>query len=116
MTERRNKGRRPTMDSIRITVGETGMRCAVRNLSSSGCMVECTELVAEVGTPVKVALLPGHEAKGEVAWQLGHSIGIFFLEPVSPHVVRLFALDDWVLRGDWAAGRLSTPDSESSTE
>lgn len=103
MAERRREGRSPTQDSIRISVAGTGLRCAMRNLSPSGCMIECRDLVADVGTPVEVALLPGYVAQGEVAWQLGESIGVFFLEPIHPHVVRHFALDDWMLRSDWSA-------------
>ena len=75
----------------------------MRNLSLSGCMIECRDLIADVGTPVEVVLLPGYIAQGEVAWQLGESIGIFFLEPISVGVVRHFALDDWMLRSDWSA-------------
>jgi hypothetical protein len=66
-------------------------------------MIECRDLIADVGTPVEVVLLPGYIAQGEVAWQLGESIGIFFLEPISMGVVRHFALDDWMLRSDWSA-------------
>jgi hypothetical protein len=39
----------------------------MRNLSPSGCMVECQDIVAEVGTRVEVVLLPGQVAAGEVA-------------------------------------------------
>jgi integral membrane sensor domain MASE1 len=101
--DRRNEQRSQTQDNLRITIGGTGLRCAMRNLSPSGCMVECRDLIADVGTPVEVVLLPGYIAQGEVAWQLGESIGIFFLEPVSMGVVRHFALDDWMLRSDWSA-------------
>jgi integral membrane sensor domain MASE1 len=101
--DRRNEQRSQTQDNLRITIGGTGLRCAMRNLSPSGCMVECRDLIADVGTPVEVVLLPGYIAQGEVAWQLGESIGIFFLEPISMGVVRHFALDDWMLRSDWSA-------------
>ena len=100
--ERRSEPRNRTLDEVRITLDGVGLRCAMRNLSPSGCMVECHDIVAGVGTPVEIALLPGYVARGEVAWQLGESIGIFFLEPVSPGVVRHYALDDWMLRNDWS--------------
>ena len=87
--ERRSERRSLALDDLRITIGGVGLRCSMRNLSPSGCMVECHDIVAEVGTPAEVALLPGHVALGEVAWQLGESIGIFFLEPISPKVVAL---------------------------
>ncbi|MBL4719303.1 MAG: PilZ domain-containing protein [Erythrobacter sp.] len=101
--DRRDEQRSQTQDNLRITIGGTGLRCAMRNLSPSGCMIECRDLIADVGTPVEVVLLPGYVAQGEVAWQLGESIGIFFLEPISMGVVRHFALDDWMLRSDWSA-------------
>ena len=101
--DRRDEQRSQTQDNLRITIGGTGLRCAMRNLSPSGCMIECRDLIADVGTPVEVVLLPGYIAQGEVAWQLGESIGIFFLEPISMGVVRHFALDDWMLRSDWSA-------------
>lgn len=100
--ERRSEPRNRTLDDVRITLGGAGLRCAMRNLSPSGCMVECRDIVAGIGTPVEIALLPGYVAQGEVAWQLGESIGIFFLEPISPGVVRHYALDDWMLRNDWS--------------
>jgi hypothetical protein len=100
--DRRDEQRSQTQDNLRVTIG-TGLRCAMRNLSLSGCMIECRDLIADVGTPVEVVLLPGYIAQGEVAWQLGESIGIFFLEPISMGVVRHFALDDWMLRSDWSA-------------
>ncbi len=101
--DRRDEQRSQTQDNLRVTIGGTGLRCAMRNLSLSGCMIECRDLIADVGTPVAVVLLPGYIAQGEVAWQLGESIGIFFLEPISMGVVRHFALDDWMLRSDWSA-------------
>ena len=101
--DRRDEQRSQTQDNLRVTIGGTGLRCAMRNLSPSGCMIECRDLIADVGTPVEVVLLPGYIAQGEVAWQLGESIGIFFLEPISMGVVRHFALDDWMLRSDWSA-------------
>ena len=101
--DRRDEQRSQTQDNLRVTIGGTGLRCAMRNLSPSGCMIECRDLIADVGTPVEVVLLPGYIAQGEVAWQLGESIGIFFLEPISVGVVRHFALDDWMLRSDWSA-------------
>ncbi|MEH6722690.1 MAG: PilZ domain-containing protein [Qipengyuania sp.] len=101
--DRRNEQRSQTQDNLRVTIGGTGLRCAMRNLSPSGCMIECRDLIADVGTPVEVVLLPGYIAQGEVAWQLGESIGIFFLEPISMGVVRHFALDDWMLGSDWSA-------------
>ena len=107
--ERRSERRSLALDDLRITIGGVGLRCSMRNLSPSGCMVECHDIVAEVGTPAEVALLPGHVALGEVAWQLGESIGIFFLEPISMGVVRHFALDDWMLRNDWTLASLGTP-------
>ncbi len=100
--ERRGEDRSGTLDDLRITIGGHGLRCAMRNLSPSGCMVECQDIVAEVGTRVEVVLLPGQVAAGEVAWQLGESIGIFFLEPISQRVVRHYAMDDWMLRSDWS--------------
>ena len=69
-------------------------------------MIECRDLVAHVGSPVEIALLPGYVVHGEVAWQLGESIGIAFPEPIKPQVVHHYALDDWLLRSDWSlAGR-----------
>lgn len=103
MTERRREGRSPTQESMRVTIAGTGLRCTMRNLSLSGCMIECRELVAQVGAPVEVVLLPGFVAQGEVAWQLGESLGVFFLEPIPLYIVQHFALDDWMLRSDWSA-------------
>ena len=100
--DRRDEQRSQTQDNLRVTIGGTGLRCAMRNLSLSGCMIEFRDLIADVGTPVEVVLLPGQVAAGEVAWQLGESIGIFFLEPISQRVVRHYAMDDWMLRSDWS--------------
>lgn len=100
--DRRSEPRSGTMDDVRITIDGAGMRCAMRNLSPSGCMVECRDIVARIGSPVELALLPGYVAQGEVSWQLGESIGIFFPEPISAGIVRHYALEDWMLRGDWS--------------
>lgn len=107
--ERRSEPRSGTLDDVRVTIDGIGLRCAMRNLSLSGCMVECRDLVARVGSPVEIVLLPGQVASGTVAWQLGESIGIAFTEPVSPQLVRHYALDDWLLRSDWSLAS-RTPD------
>lgn len=104
MADRRHEERRLAQDEVRITVAGIGLRCAMRNLSTSGCMVECRDLIANVGSPVELMLMPGFAARGEVAWQLGESLGIFFAEPISPNIVRHYALDDWMLRSDWSLG------------
>ena len=106
MTDRRSENRNLTQTSVNITVDGVGLRCSMRNLSPSGCMIECLDIVADIGKPVTITLLPGYVAQGQVAWQLGQSIGVFFLEPVPQHVVRHYALDDWMLRGDWSASSL----------
>ncbi len=103
--DRRSEQRSTTQDDVRITIAGIGLRCAMRNLSPSGCMVECSDLIADIGSPVEIALLPGYVAQGEVAWQLGESIGVFFLNPISAHVVRHYALDDWMLRSDWSMAK-----------
>ncbi|MEX0342360.1 MAG: PilZ domain-containing protein [Erythrobacter sp.] len=104
MAERRSEGRKPTQYNVRITVAGVGLYCSIRNLSLSGCMVECRDLLAKVGSPVELALLPGYVVQGQVAWQVGESLGIFFLKPISAQVVRHYALDDWMLRSDWSLG------------
>ena len=109
--DRRSEPRSGTLDDVRITIDGVGLRCAMRNLSPSGCMVECHDVVARVGSPVELVLLPGYVAEGEVAWQLGESLGIFFAEPISRGVVRHYALDDWMLRGDWSMATWRTAGS-----
>lgn len=109
--DRRSEPRSGTLDDVRITIDGVGLRCAMRNLSPSGCMVECHDIVARVGSPVELVLLPGYVAEGEVAWQLGESLGIFFAEPIGPGVVRHYALDDWMLRGDWSMATWRTAGS-----
>ncbi|WP_370191001.1 PilZ domain-containing protein [Qipengyuania sp.] len=109
--DRRSEPRSGTLDDVRIMIDGVGLRCAMRNLSPSGCMVECHDIVARVGSPVELILLPGYVAEGEVAWQLGESLGIFFAEPISPGVVRHYALDDWMLRGDWSMATWRTAGS-----
>lgn len=109
--DRRSEPRSGTLDDVRITIDGVGLRCAMRNLSPSGCMVECHDIVARVGSPVELVLLPGYVAEGEVAWQLGESLGIFFAEPISPGVMRHYALDDWMLRGDWSMATWRTAGS-----
>ncbi len=111
MVDRRREGRTLTQEFVRITIADIGLRCAMRNLSPSGCMVECTNLTPRIGAPVELTLLPEYIAQGQVAWQLGESIGIFFLEPVDAHVIRHYASDHWSPRGDWSLGRWTLPKS-----
>lgn len=107
---RRNERRCGTQDKVHITIDGNGHRCSMRNLSPSGCQLECREIVAERGARVELALLPGLVVHGEVAWQLGESIGIVFPEPLSTGVVRHYALDDWLLRGDWSMAKWHAPE------
>ena len=111
MVDRRREGRTLTQEFVGITIADIGLRCAMRNLSPSGCMVECPDLTPRIGAPVELALLPEYIAQGQVAWQLGESIGIFFLEPIDAHVVRHYASDQWLPRGDWSFGGWALPRS-----
>lgn len=99
--DRRKEDRSLTRETIHATIAGTDTICAMRNLSQSGCMIEGDALPGEIGSAVTIQLLTDLAVCGEVAWQLGESMGIFFLEPIPLSVVRGFALDDWPLRSDW---------------
>ena len=101
--DRRRQSRAAASGNVRIVVdGETSW-CAIRNLSSSGCMVEAATCPSRVGSDVELVLLPNYRVTGQVAWQLGESTGIFFPQPIPEFLVRHFALDDWLLRSEWSA-------------
>lgn len=95
-------------DGVDVFIAGAGTRCAMVNLSPSGCLIESRHLSAEIGTPVEIMFMPGYTATGEIAWQLGESIGVFFVHPIHPNIVRHFGLDDWMLRSDWSAGNMRT--------
>lgn len=97
--ERRRETRRTTQDTVRVNVGGRSLRCRMRNLSRSGCMIECAGHLAEVGAPFDVILGPGLIAEGEVAWQLGDSIGVYFSNPIPTSVVREYAIEGWPMDG-----------------
>ena len=99
--DRRKEYRSPTRETICATIAGADTVCTMRNLSQSGCMIEGNALPGEIGAAVTVQLMTDLAVSGEVAWQLGESMGIFFLQPIPLSVVRRFALDDWPLRSDW---------------
>ena len=99
--DRRKEDRSQTRETIRATIAGVDTLCTMRNLSQSGCMIEGGALPGEIGAPVTIQLMADLAVSGEVAWQLGESMGIFFLQPMPLSVVRSFALDDWPLRSDW---------------
>ncbi len=110
--DKRREVRKLAAGDVRIAVGGVWCPCAIRNLSSSGCMVEATRLSVAVGATIELVLAPDCVVSGEIAWQLGESIGIFFPEPIPEHLVRHYALDDWMLRGDWSAHSVRIPVTE----
>lgn len=93
--ERRSEARRATQDNVRVRIGTRTVRCRMRNLSRSGCMIESSLVLVEVGTPLAVVLGPEVVAEGEVAWQLGENFGVMFASPVPDSVVEEYAIDDW---------------------
>ncbi len=74
------------------------MPCTIANLSSGACLIECPGLLASIGAPVHLTLAEGPAIPGTIAWQMGQSTGICFLQPVGDDLVRRYALDDWPLR------------------
>ena len=100
--DRRKENRSQTRESLRARIAGIEVACVMRNLSQSGCLIDGTALPGDIGAPVAIDLLPGLTVEGEVAWQLGESMGIFFLAPIPLSVVQGFALDDWPLRADWS--------------
>ncbi|MDG5751881.1 PilZ domain-containing protein [Qipengyuania sp. XHP0211] len=106
--DRRKKDRSQTREAIRATIAGTDTVCTMRNLSQSGCMIEGDALPGNVGAPVTIQLTADLVVSGEVAWQLGQSMGVFFFRPIPLSTVRSFALDDWPLRSDWNVPSPST--------
>ncbi|QKG70676.1 PilZ domain-containing protein [Erythrobacter mangrovi] len=100
--ERRKEQRRNTSLAVIARVGGIETPCEMRNLSQSGCMMACTRILAEVGSPIEIELARGLVVPGEVSWQMGESVGVFFLEPIPMAVVSHFALDDWMFKADWS--------------
>ncbi|MFA6031513.1 MAG: PilZ domain-containing protein [Myxococcota bacterium] len=100
--ERRRKQRSSTRMTVIVTVAGASLPCEMRNLSQSGCLIACDPVLAEVGAPVAISLMRGLAVTGEVAWQMGESVGVFFREPIPLAVVRHYALDDWMLKADWS--------------
>lgn len=99
--DRRKEDRSETRETLRATIAGAEVICSMRNLSQSGCMIEGETLPGEIGAPVTIHLMKNLRVEGEVAWQLGECMGIFFIAPIPLAVVRSFALDDWPLRSDW---------------
>lgn len=93
--DRRREPRSTTQDSVRVHVGSRTLRCRMRNLSRSGCMIESPALLVEIGAPIMIVLGPGEVAEGEVAWQLGENIGVLFDAPVSRAMVEEYAIEAW---------------------
>lgn len=106
--DRRKETRSPTRETVRATIAGADTVCTMRNLSQSGCMIEGETLPGEIGAAVTIHLMIDLAVSGEVAWQLGESMGVFFLQPIPLSVVRSFALDDWPLRADWNVPSPST--------
>ncbi len=99
--DRRKDNRSPPRETVRATIAGVDTLCTMRNLSQSGCMIEGGALPGDIGAPVTIELMPDLAVSGEVAWQLGQSMGIFFFQPIPLSTVRSFALDDWPLRAAW---------------
>lgn len=93
--DRRRESRSSTQESVRVNIGGRTLRCRMRNLSRSGCMIETSLVLVEVGTPLEVVLGPAVVAEGEVAWQLGENFGVMFASPIPEAVVDEYAVDNW---------------------
>ena len=96
--DRRTEARSPTHDTVAFEVGGQTFDAKMRNLSQSGCMIECSDAEAEIGQFCEIVLRPEFPASGRIAWQLGAALGIAFHQPVPIGIVRNYALDDWMLR------------------
>ncbi len=108
--DRRADRRRRTRDEVPIAIGASLLRCTIRNLSPTGCLVECRGLPAEIGAPVLLTLMDDLHVMGEIAWQMGDSSGIRFHRPIAASVVRWYALDDWPLRPPMPGGAPCPPE------
>ncbi|QPC98943.1 PilZ domain-containing protein [Qipengyuania soli] len=93
--DRRRETRSTTQESVRVNIGRRTLRCRMRNLSRSGCMIETSLMLVEVGTPLEIVLVPGVVAEGEVAWQLGECFGVSFHSAISDAVVEEYTVEDW---------------------
>lgn len=102
--ERRKEPRRNASLAVIARVGGISIPCELRNLSQSGCMITCSRILAQMGTLVEIEIVQDLTLRGEISWQMGESVGVFFLEPIPLAVVRHFALDDWMLKADWSLG------------
>lgn len=106
--ERRREPRSATQDSVHVRLGRRSVRCRMRNLSRSGCLIECSTMLVEVGTTLEVILGPDVAVTGEVAWQLGENFGVMFAEQVSDAVVREYAFDGRTILHDYIGGQFPT--------
>lgn len=107
--DRRKESRSSTQDSVRVRLAGRSLRCRMRNLSRSGCLIECDTMLVEVGTPVEVVLSTDCVAAGEVAWQLGANFGVRFTLPIPAALVREYAIEDWPMK---AAAKQFGPDQQ----
>ena len=90
-----------TRETVRARIAGVDAACVMRNLSQSGCLVEGAALSAEIGAPITIVLSEHLSVDGQIAWQLGESMGVFFDRPIPLDVVRSFALHDWPARANW---------------
>ncbi|MDG5747827.1 PilZ domain-containing protein [Qipengyuania sp. XHP0207] len=105
--DRRKEFRIVTREDVRATIAGVDGQFRLRNLSQSGCLIEGSSIPADIGIPIKIVLSADLSVDGQIAWQLGDSMGIFFDSPIALEVVRSFALDDWPTRTDWNYARIA---------
>lgn len=89
--DRRREPRIPAQAMVLARAGSKEASCRMRNLSAHGCMLEDTALLAEVGARISVGFGDGFEVQGEIAWQLGQSVGIAFSTPISTNLVEKYS-------------------------
>lgn len=60
----------------------TGIRVAVRNMSSAGFMAECPEQVS-IGSYVTLEIPGIGTVEAQIRWQVGRRMGGMFLDPIT---------------------------------
>lgn len=73
---------------------------AFNDLSSGGCRVDDPRGAMSLGAYVSLIIAGTGPHRAEVAWRQGDRVGLEFLRPLPPRVVKHLADEEWEQAGD----------------
>jgi hypothetical protein len=113
--ECRSVERNEVVASVECEVRGRSQRAIVFDLSTNGCLVQCSPMFADVGDAFRMSFPGGLSLQGKVRWRKGFSTGVQFAGSFPQSVIQQFALPDFPSPRAWVRSPAHSSRSPEST-